>query len=75
MGSNLISIAGFPGVNELSDEIRTAIYRVVQEGTDERRQGTRVQRHASAWSLSERRGTLRLMIEDDGAGLLTPRRN
>jgi signal transduction histidine kinase len=56
-----------PRVDELSDEVRTTIYRVVQEGL------TNIVKHAqpaSAVSVVIERvdGMLRLTIEDDGGG-------
>jgi PAS domain S-box-containing protein len=61
---------GDPKVDELSDEVRTSIYRVVQEGL------TNIVKHAqpaSAVSVVIERvdGMLRLMIEDDGGGFDT----
>jgi signal transduction histidine kinase len=54
-------------LDELSDEVRTTIYRVVQEGL------TNIAKHARQTTtvsvVIERFGTaLRLMIEDDGCG-------
>jgi len=58
---------GDPKLEELSEEVRTTIYRVVQEGL------TNIAKHAqrtTAVSVVIERvdATLRLMIEDDGCG-------
>jgi two-component system, NarL family, sensor histidine kinase UhpB len=62
---------GDPKLDQLSDEVRTAIYRVVQEGL------TNIIKHArstSAVSVVIERvdATLRLTIEDDGGGFDAP---
>jgi len=58
---------GDPKLDELSDDVRTTIYRVVQEGL------TNIAKHAQQPAgvsiVIERVGaTLRLLIEDDGCG-------
>jgi PAS domain S-box-containing protein len=58
---------GEPGLDEVSEEVRTTIYRVVQEGL------TNIVKHAKQPAgvsiVIERVGaTLRLLIEDDGCG-------
>jgi PAS domain S-box-containing protein len=65
---------GYSKLDELSDEIRTTIYRVVQEGL------TNIAKHArGATSVSvdiERtEATVRLMIEDNGEGFDTTAQN